>query len=356
MQNARLRCAVFLDVANHLLVLAHCLSPGGCGVEPVTIGTGYIGDVPDSVGTSTILQRTACHSVSEAFQRSTVTMMRAGVVIAGTIVCASLEGAGGLVPHVGVHVDETCLRCPLFLYLLVVDGIKQTCAVDADGRLQTHLIVSWLRVGVEGVCGDGNLRIDQRILLAVGECHRQTTGHHRDVLPLYVNQILVDRSLKGRHCLCLGHARHFTDVARAFGGVAHAILGEGLLRMIDDKQIAVAYGVGAVLRLALAVSVTGMTGDTAVAYPRRTKTATRRLVDGVEFLEERLAYQEVLFHTGNGIHSRSRSRVAGFLRRTQFAARIPLVGTKHIIGFAKYLLFRGQNTKVFIGVVITGTC
>ena len=56
--------------------------------------------------------------------------------------------------------------------------------------------------------------------------------------------------------------------------------------MVDDEQITVADGVGTVFRLALAVSVAGMAGDTAVAYPCWTKTFTGCYIEGVEMFEE----------------------------------------------------------------------
>ena len=55
MQDAGLRLSVLLDVADDLSILTLSLGPGGSGVEPVAVGTRYISDVPDGIGTSTVL-------------------------------------------------------------------------------------------------------------------------------------------------------------------------------------------------------------------------------------------------------------------------------------------------------------
>ena len=76
--------------------------------------------------------------------------------------------------------------------------------------------------------------------------------------------------------------------------------------MVDDEQITVADGVGTVFRLALAMSVAGMAGDTAVAYPCWTKTFTGCYIEGVEMFEEVFTGIEVVFHASDILHSRSR--------------------------------------------------
>ena len=77
--------------------------------------------------------------------------------------------------------------------------------------------------------------------------------------------------------------------------------------MVDDEQITVADGVGTVFRLALAMSVAGMAGDTAVAYPCWTKTFTGCYIEGVEMFEEVFTGIEVVFHASNILYGRSRS-------------------------------------------------
>ena len=83
--------------------------------------------------------------------------------------------------------------------------------------------------------------------------------------------------------------------------------------MIDHQQVAVANLVGAILRLALAMSVAGVAGDTRVAYPSRTQSLARILLEGVEMFEEVLADIEVALHACL-FGSRSNGRVAGILR------------------------------------------
>ena len=60
------RRTVLLDVADYLRILALSLGPSCSSIKPVTVGTGYIGNIPDSVRTGTILQRTTCHGIGKA--------------------------------------------------------------------------------------------------------------------------------------------------------------------------------------------------------------------------------------------------------------------------------------------------
>ena len=55
-QQAALVGAKLLDIADNLGIFTLCLRPFGGGVEEVAVRAGHVGDVPDSVGTSTILQ------------------------------------------------------------------------------------------------------------------------------------------------------------------------------------------------------------------------------------------------------------------------------------------------------------
>ncbi len=113
--------------------------------------------------------------------------------------------------------------------------------------------------------------------------------------------------------------------------------------MIDDQQITVADGVGTILRLALAVTIAGVTGNARVTNPSRTKTLTRLLFESIEFLEEALTNNEVFLHTSLIGHCRSRSRIAGFLRRSQLSTRIPFLGSKVSNSLAKRLFLRRQR-------------
>jgi len=267
--------------------------------------------------------------------------MRTRVVIACSIVGRGLEGSGLLVPHGGIQLHVLRLRQPLCLDILVVDGVEQSRAIDADGRLQAHVVVLGLGIGVEGRLRDAHLGIDERILLAVLELHGQSALHLRHVLPLNRDLALVDRCLEGRHGLRLRHARHLRDV-----GI--------VVRMIDDQQVAVANLVGTILGLALAVTVGGVAGDARVTHPGRSQSLAGLLLEGVEFLEEAFARNEVFLHTCS-LCGRSDGRIAGLLGRSQLSAGIPLLSREVAGGLAEIVLSRGQRAQVGGAVVAVGT-
>ena len=86
--------------------------------------------------------------------------------------------------------------------------------------------------------------------------------------------------------------------------------------MVDNQKITVTNGVGTVFCLALAMSITGVTGDTTVTDPCRTKSFTGRHVESVQMLKEVLTGFEVFFHAGNILYRRCGGRVTCFLRRS----------------------------------------
>ena len=86
MQDAQWRGTILLDIFDDFRILALRLSPCRCGVKPVAVGARHVGDVPNGIGTSTILQRSTRHGIGEALQRTVVATMLAGVVIASSIV------------------------------------------------------------------------------------------------------------------------------------------------------------------------------------------------------------------------------------------------------------------------------
>ena len=141
----------------------------------------------------------------------------------------------------------------------------------------------------------------------------------------------------------LRHTGHLRDVGVVVGMVYH-------------EQIAVADGVGTVVGLTLAVTVRGMAGDAAVAYPGGAKTAAGVLLKGVQVLKEVFTGVEVFFHAAHILHSGGGGRVAGFLGGAELAAGIPLVGTEHVVGLAEGVFFAYQLAKVGVGVVIVATC
>ena len=208
MQDAQRRLAVLLDVADDCGILTLCLGPGGSAVEPVTVAAGDVGDVPDGIGTGTVLQRTTRHGVGELLHDALAVVVALGVVVRSTIVGRGGKVVGCLVPHGGIQVDVGSFLAVLLAHVVVADGIEQTGTIDTDGRLQAYLIISRYRIGVEGGGRNGHLRIDEAVLLAVGEGHRETAGHLADILPFYLDLVLVNRSLEGRHGLRLRHTRH----------------------------------------------------------------------------------------------------------------------------------------------------
>ena len=115
--------------------------------------------------------------------------------------------------------------------------------------------------------------------------------------------------------------------------------------MIDHQQVAVAYLVGAILRLALAVAVAGVTGDARVAHPCRAQTLAWLLVVGVEVFEEVLTHVEVVLHAclfGSGCQG----RIAGLVGGTEFSTRIPLVGSEIAGSLAEDLVGGCQRPQV----------
>ena len=161
MQDARLLGTVRLDIGNDIIVLALCLGPCRRGVEPVAVGTCHVGDVPDGIGSSSVLQRATRHGIGEALQRTMVAMKTARIVVGCRIICRCLELTGLLIPHGGVQFDIRSFFGPLGLDVFVADSVDESCTIDTNGRLQTHLVVRGFRIGVERRDGNGDLRIDE---------------------------------------------------------------------------------------------------------------------------------------------------------------------------------------------------
>ena len=329
-----------LDVVDNLAIFALSLCPCGRGIEPVAVAARDIGDVPYGIGTGTVLQCATRHGIGEAFQRTATTVERTCVVVGCSIVCAGLEGIGLLVPHGRVQVDVGSLGTPLSLNVGIVECIEQSCAIEADGRLQAYIVLCGLRVGVEGCLRNGHHGIDERILLAICKLHRQSTLHLLHLWPLNLDLRLVDGSLEGRHGLCLRHACHLADV-----GIVR--------RMIDNEQITIANLIGAVFGLAFAVTVAGMAGNTAVAHPCWAEALAWILLEGVEVFEEVLTSIEVFLHASNVNNCRRCCRIAGFLSGTELSTRIPLVGREHVVGLAEGFSFRHEGSEVDVVVIMT---
>ena len=77
------------------------------------------------------------------------------------------------------------------------NGVEQACAHNADGRFQTEGEVLGLRIGVEGINVNGEFRIDEFVLLAVGELQGQSALHRHDRQPRQMNTALVNRWQEG---------------------------------------------------------------------------------------------------------------------------------------------------------------
>ena len=335
------------DVADDFGVFAHGFCPCHGGVEVTTVRTGHVGDVPDGVGTGTVLQRGTSHGIGELLHRL-------GAVSQRVVGCGS-PVVVGFVPHGRVECHVGSLLRILCLHVLGADGVQQSCSVDADGRFEAHLIVRRLRIGVEGCDGDVDLRIDEGELLAVGELQGDAAGHHAlHILPLDGDLVLVDGSLEWFHCLGLRHTRHLADVRGGSCGVAHAVFRECLVGMIDHEQIAVADGVGTIFRLAFAMTIGGVAMEAAAAHPGWTQSLAGFVGVGVEMFEEILTLVETHFQS-HGFRTRSHRRVTGFLRGAQFAARIPFGSGEHIVAHAKWVFFFLQFAQT-ARVVLVATC
>ena len=161
MQDARLLGPVPTDVVDHLSVFALCFRPGWSCVEPVAVGTRHIRDIPDGVGACAVLQCATSHRISELLQRTTVTVECTRVVVGSGIVGRSLELVGLFVPHRRVQFHIGGLGSPLCFDVGIVESIEQSCAIHSDCRLQSHVILRWLRVGVEGGLWNRHNGIDE---------------------------------------------------------------------------------------------------------------------------------------------------------------------------------------------------
>ena len=158
--------------------------------------TGYIGDVPDSVGTRSILQAATGQCISKALDELLVAV--GGIRIECSTVCmhtacsifavsseGSIVGTGCHLHSIGIKhawidvfahflscfLEIRSLRLVLCNDVLARDGINQPRTANADGRFQTNGIVARNRIGIECRLWNGNLRINQVELLTVRELH-----------------------------------------------------------------------------------------------------------------------------------------------------------------------------------------
>ena len=271
---------------------------GKVEVVVATVRTCHIGDVPDGVGTGGVEDRTARQGIGiAAHVLRAVALQRVRVV--------ALPGVRRLVPHGGVQgvgladtVEVLALRLPLGGDVLVGDGVGETGAVDADGRLQQHAdlrivlrlvecdvlaATSHHHRGIVSRIGNCHLRVNERVAFTVGELVAPLVGI---VVPRYLDLILVDRRFERFDGASLRHTGHRADIG--IGGL-----------VVDNEQIAVAVGVGLVFRLTGSMTVAGMTVEAAASYIDGTEAVESSLGVGVVvLLKEILALIESRHHAG----------------------------------------------------------
>ena len=196
------RCWVFLYLLNHLLVGSHCCSPSISCVKLRTVGTCHVGDVPDGIGSRSVLKCGTCQGIGETLNHL-LAFLAVGILTSTyccCIPCAVGKVVGIGIPEVGVnvfaHISHLCyvlivVGCRGILSLEVVlgNGIEQTSTHHANSRLHTHgnslvACVIGVRTCAEGRARDCHLRIDERILLAIGELHWQSAFHSCYLMPL----------------------------------------------------------------------------------------------------------------------------------------------------------------------------
>ena len=205
MQQTVLFSTVFGNIVNHLVVLTHGLCPMRGGIEPVTVRAGHIGDVPNGVGTGTVLQCATGHGVCEALHRTVRTTMLARVIIACAVVGSRSKSIAGSIPHGRIQVNTGLgFAAPLLFHVLIGDGIEQSGAVKTNGSFQADFIVVGSGAYVEGCLRNGHFGVNQFESFTVGKLPFTITGrgnlvglHLSNRLPVNLDLVLVDRSLEG---------------------------------------------------------------------------------------------------------------------------------------------------------------
>ena len=319
------RRRIRLDGGDHGSVLGHRLRPGLGRVEVGAVGTADIGDVPDGIGTGTVLQGGTGHGVGETLEllgpgrgRRTVGELALGQRIPGR----RGEIVRILVPEGGIELHIRSLRLVLGLDILLGDGIEQAGTDDADGGFQAEsdrLVAGLIRrrVGIESGFRNVQFRVDQLVLFPVS--HRQAALHGGHGQPLEVDLVLVDRREERRDRLGLRHARHLGHI-----GAVVAVGAVG--RMIDHQQVAVAEA-GFIVILALAVAVARMAVQAGGAQVRRTETRERGGIDREITLEGSLTQVEGLAepHLRDGGRLVFVAALGHVVRRAEPAGRIPFI-------------------------------
>ena len=229
-----------------------------------------IGDIPDGVGTSGILQGAAAQGIGEALG------VRGTAIERGPVVAC---------PDGGVEVGSSFIFFLVLSFERVVrDGVEQPCAIDADSAFKTegHLAVGCRKGCIESILGDGDFRIDKAIALAVGE----TVAPFVSVVkPCNVYLVLVNGRLERCHGFGLRHTGH------------RGLVGIGSL-VVNNKQVAVCPVVGTIAFHAASVSVTWMACLARGSHIEGTQPIERRVVLGDGMFKKEFAILEGVNHAG----------------------------------------------------------
>ena len=166
----------------------------------VDVGTQHVELVPEG---DIVLQAAIEEVVVEALDE----LLSKGILGVGL----GFELLGAVVPELGVQFNIFAFGGILCLEVFVADGIDEAETLEVARGNEAYGVAGGTRVGVEGILGNGDLRVAQLELLAVGELHLQTAGHGGDVLPLNVDLRRIHRRQEGILSLEHGEGRELGD-------------------------------------------------------------------------------------------------------------------------------------------------
>ena len=164
---------IVVEASLNLGVFRRLLGIGLSHVMIAAVRTGHVGDVPDGVGAGGILQGAAAEGIGEPI----------GVLLARTSVAGAVVA---VLAYPLAVLEDFGVQCEIVVFLLfgifgfqvlVVDGIEQSRAVDADGRLEPDIYlvgrkgaaVGGDEVYIVGVGGNRHFGVDQFIGGTVGK-------------------------------------------------------------------------------------------------------------------------------------------------------------------------------------------
>ena len=296
-------------------------------VMRTAVGTGHVGDVPDSVRTGTVLQRSAGEGVRETFGSP----LRVVLVVTGLLECTVIERGIQAVLQFAVS---------RFLFVLrddigVGNSIQQARTVHTDGVLQQHFVALRLQqavrvtvalvVHIHRRVGHGHLRINQFVGLTVGKLVAVFV-HSRK--PFQRDLAGVQRSLE----------RCGAEQLRHTGQPGHIRVGG---RVEHYQQRTVADVLGVVTGLAhqgRTVRVVGVAVLARGAHIHRTQTVlTARMRGDVRFLRQLVTLRKRHTHTCVFSGRSGLTETVGCQRgsRTQFASGVIPVGLLRGFGLGR---------------------